>query len=615
MKESRFIEQNKERWSEFNKAFSSRQKDPGVLSRLFIQITDDLSFARTFYPNRTIRKYLNGITEHVFIQLNVPRKAGFSGFVNFWKTSLPLMNHGARFEFLISFIIFTLAVLIGYVSSANDSTFASFILGEDYIDMTRKNIENGNPVAVYESFIPIQGFFKITLNNLWVAAYTFVLGAFSAIGTVFILLYNGVMLGTFQEFFVGQGLFKISFLTIWQHGTLEISSIIIAGAAGLSMGKGLLFPGTFTRFQSFRMGAKRGLMIFVGIFPPIILAGFIESFITRHTEYPDAVRISVILLSFIAMLFYYVLYPISVAKKSGSNAPVNEKIEAFEVPDFDFGRVYSANQLFENTLVLIRSGFAKYFKSVFFLTLFGSLITVFLLDREIDISYGLWLNPELEEWPAFLNYTMLPILFFLNSLGFAVLLFAFINPFLKVQHVAGTAKNKTPHLRLILISIFTALVVNGMFYLGFWPAYLILIFLFPVLMIVAFAFIHQKVSIFRAFKLGFIYYFDNLSQGFELSFKFGILQIVFVILVEQFGFYLPEFIISLIDVAPHHYFLYLTILEGFLFYFVLFFGIGLIVSSMGLLYFSAHEKLTSEGLFRRIDQFGENKKIFGYERE
>ena len=70
-------------------------------------------------------------------------------------------------------------------------------------------------------------------------------------------------------------------LAIWLHGTLEIWSIIVAGAAGLALGNGWLFPGTYSRLESFKRGAKRGVKIVVGTIPIFIMAGFIESFITQ----------------------------------------------------------------------------------------------------------------------------------------------------------------------------------------------------------------------------------------------------------------------------------------------------------------------------------------------
>ena len=93
------------------------------------------------------------------------------------------------------------------------------------------------------------------------------------------MLSNGIMVGAFQYFFYDQGLLRESFLTIWTHGTLEIAAIIIAGAAGMTMGKGLIFPGTLSRLQAFQISARRGLKIMIGIAPIIILAGFIEGYL------------------------------------------------------------------------------------------------------------------------------------------------------------------------------------------------------------------------------------------------------------------------------------------------------------------------------------------------
>jgi uncharacterized membrane protein SpoIIM required for sporulation len=100
-----------------------------------------------------------------------------------------------------------------------------------------------------------------------------------------------------------------SALAIWLHGTLEISAIIVAGAAGLAMGNGWLFPGTYSRLYSFRRGAKRGLKIVIGTVPLFCIAGFIESFLTRHTEYPDVFRLTIILLSAAFIVYYYIILP------------------------------------------------------------------------------------------------------------------------------------------------------------------------------------------------------------------------------------------------------------------------------------------------------------------
>jgi len=195
------------------------------------------------------------------------------------------------------------------LSQMLDPEFCRIILGDNYVDMTLQNIANGEPMAVYNGEVEDTMFGRITLNNVKVSFITFVFGVFTSLGTGFVLFENGVMLGSFQTFFVQHDLLWQSALAVWLHGTLEISAIIVAGAAGIAMGNGWLFPGTYPRLTSFRHGARRGLRIVVGTVPVFIVAGFIESFFTRHTEWPDWLRLGIILSSLTFVIYYFILLP------------------------------------------------------------------------------------------------------------------------------------------------------------------------------------------------------------------------------------------------------------------------------------------------------------------
>jgi hypothetical protein len=94
---------------------------------------------------------------------------------------------------------------------------------------------------------------------------------------------------------------------------LEISAIVIAGGAGLVMGNSLLFPGTFSRQQSFIRGAKQGVKVIVGLVPVFITAGLLEGFVTRYTEMPLALSLLIIGGSLGFILWYFVFYPRRVA--------------------------------------------------------------------------------------------------------------------------------------------------------------------------------------------------------------------------------------------------------------------------------------------------------------
>ena len=206
-------------------------------------------------------------------------------------------------------MISALFTAIGVYSSATDGAFVRSILGDAYVNMTLENIAKDDPMAVYKQMGETNMFLGITINNIRVALNCFILGVMFGIGTVYMLMQNFIMLGAFQYFFYAKGLLWESARTIWIHGTIEISVIIIAGCAGLVVGKSILFPKTYTRLTSFVKGIKAGLKIVISTIPFFIIAGFLEGFVTRHTEMPDWLALIIILGSLSLILFYYVIYP------------------------------------------------------------------------------------------------------------------------------------------------------------------------------------------------------------------------------------------------------------------------------------------------------------------
>lgn len=314
MREAAFVKQRLEKWEAFDTMLSKKSAvNPDQLSAYFIELTDDLAYANTYYPSSNTTLYLNNLASRVHQKIYQNKREDRNRLVTFWKMELPLLFYQARKPLLYSFIIFALAVLIGAVSAAHDETFARLILGDSYINMTLNNIAEGDPMRVYKDSKQADMFFAITFNNIRVSFYAFAMGILFSLGTGFILLQNGIMLGAFQYFFYEQGLLAESALTIWIHGTIEIASIIIAGGAGLVMGNSILFPDTYPRLLSFQRGARRGAKMVVGLVPLFIMAGFLESFVTRLTELPTIVKITIIGVSALLVVYYFVLYPRKVA--------------------------------------------------------------------------------------------------------------------------------------------------------------------------------------------------------------------------------------------------------------------------------------------------------------
>ena len=310
MKEVTFIRRNIEKWKETEKVVEQAENlSPDRLADAYTDLTADLAFAQTHYPTSRITIYLNNLASALHNEIYRNKREKWSRVITFWSTEVPQTMYDARRELLISFAIFLASVFIGILSAMNDTEFVRLILGNGYVDMTLDNIANGEPMAVYNGSSETSMFLGITFNNVMVSFKCFAMGLLTSFGTGYMLFSNGVMIGAFQTFFYQHDLLWESSLAIWLHGTLEIWAIIVAGAAGLALGNGWLFPGTYSRLESFRRGAKRGVKIIVGTVPVFIMAGFIEGFITRHTELPELLRLSLILLSLAFIIFYYIYLP------------------------------------------------------------------------------------------------------------------------------------------------------------------------------------------------------------------------------------------------------------------------------------------------------------------
>jgi len=318
--ETQFIEKNRVHWEELEQLLSKSTKDADKISQLFVKDSSDLSYARTFYPNRSVRLYLNNLTQQVFESIRTDEeKFSFKQITDFFRHILPQEIYNSRKALITSFLVFVLALVIGIVSSKYNEDFPRIILGNEYISMTEQNIANGDPMAVYKDERKLDMFFGITTNNIRVALLAFVVGIIGSVGTIVVLLSNGIMVGAFQYFFYTKGLFWTSFLTIWIHGTIEISAIIIAGGAGIVLGNGLLFPKTYNRSTSLQVAALRALRIILGTVPLFLIAGLLESFVTRQTELPTIVKALIIGCSAILIIMMWIVYPWYYHKMESAN--------------------------------------------------------------------------------------------------------------------------------------------------------------------------------------------------------------------------------------------------------------------------------------------------------
>lgn len=494
MKETRFIAQNKEKWLESETLLTSPVKDPEKLSNLFTQVVDDLSYSRTYYQNRSVRVYLNKIAREYFSIIYSNRKEKKNQFRLFWMDELPQIILFSKKQMLISLLVFLLAACIGVFSSLKDPQFASTILGESYVSMTKENIEKGDPMAVYKKGHQVDMFLGITFNNLMVAFRTYVFGVFLAIGTLAILLYNGIMVGCFQFFFIERGLAAESALTIWLHGTLEISSIILAGGAGLTLGSGLIFPGTYSRLQAFQLSAMRSLKLMLGITPIFVLAAIIESFLTRYTEVPDILRFFLILLSAVFIIGYFVVYPWW-KSKTGFEVPLVEVRlpPSLQEPTF-FDRVKNNADIMKDALLFYKRHANKLLSWLLVASL-AMTIARFVFEVEFYIPFyeeDWWLKLLSDMYYGLRTPDLTSLI--INVAGTSLILYRVM---MIVDAESKNGKTKFSVMAFGKTIVITA-AIFGMVYTGYWGIFF-LVFCYILFMLYGFTQLTEERNLFSAF--------------------------------------------------------------------------------------------------------------------
>lgn len=340
MREAMFIKKNAEKWEYYQKHASS---SPDETAERFTTLIDDLSYAKTFYPKSKVTQWINGLAASIYQHIYQNKREKFSRVFNFWKYELPMLFGRYHRIFLFSALVFILFVGIGVYSSKTNPDFIRSILGDQYVDMTENNIAKGDPFGVYKDENPFNMFVRIAFNNIRVSFLTFLGGLSLGLITFRLLWSNGLMLGCFQYMFFDHGLGIKSILVVWIHGVIEISSIVIAATAGFILANGILFPGTFTRMESFRRNARNAAKIMIALVPFFIAAAFLESYVTHlmsqtfdsHNNggIPVWVSVLILILSTFLISWYFIIWPIKLKKKGNfiqNNGIVNRALHTHE---------------------------------------------------------------------------------------------------------------------------------------------------------------------------------------------------------------------------------------------------------------------------------------------
>jgi len=281
------------------------------LGRLYRSTSADLSRARALKLGQDLQVYLNNLVVKAHNQVYQTQRNRWMEFINFLWIGFPALVRKHILYVAASFMIFLVPSVICYCATVNDVHFAQMeimknqpIVSDEMWSIIEQHKMWTDSVEHFSA--PISG--MIATNNIKVAILAFVSGITFGAGTVFVLVMNGISIGTILGVCKTYGMAGKLLAFVAGHGVLELTAIFISGGAGLMIGKALLFPGQYGRIDSFKRVAKEAGGLFGGCVPLLLVAGSIEGFISPRTDLDSNIKFAVSMATLIC-LFLYLFVP------------------------------------------------------------------------------------------------------------------------------------------------------------------------------------------------------------------------------------------------------------------------------------------------------------------
>jgi len=282
---TRWLEKRKPYWSKLESLLNQSAKgglqslsrsDLQELSLLYRQVAADLAALREDPGSVHFARYLNQLLVRAHNTIYSGRRASPWAMFSFFGDTYPAAFRRNLNQCLLAVLIFGVAALVGAVLTYQNPDFQVKVLGPQMVETIEKH------EMWTHSIIGIKPLASsaIMTNNMSVGFTTFALGITGGLGTVYMMAFNGLLIGVIGVacWLSGMSLQLWSFVA--PHGVLELPAIFIAGGAGFRIARGLLFPGLLPRRDSLARAGLEAVQLLLGTIPILIVAGLIEAFVS-----------------------------------------------------------------------------------------------------------------------------------------------------------------------------------------------------------------------------------------------------------------------------------------------------------------------------------------------
>ncbi len=305
---SAFVARRKPDWSALEAALQSlagKKLDlPHLtqLDRLYRVTTADLATAQTHYPNSDVHRFLNQLSSRAYGTIYRPRSNRVAAVRQFFASDFPQTVRRTMAFTRVSAALMAFGTLVGLISVSLSPEAAALLVSPGIHDFINRH-ELWTDVALNQQ-APSEMATMIFTNNLRVTIAAFALGITGGVGTIIIMIFNGLSVGGILALCAQGGLLPGILTFMSAHGPVELSIISISGGAGLLMGHAMVVPGERPRSEALKLAALDAVKLVIGCAPFLTCIGIIEGFVSPGPLFPWWLKLPLGISLFIAFWSY-----------------------------------------------------------------------------------------------------------------------------------------------------------------------------------------------------------------------------------------------------------------------------------------------------------------------
>jgi uncharacterized membrane protein SpoIIM required for sporulation len=312
VRQSSFVARRKTGWDRLEKLLSAVERrglrslasgELNELGRLYRWATSDLAYADGHRFDPTLRAYLNRLTAraHAYVY-GAEASNGTNRFRRFFTHTFPSEIRRSKWYILACAALFAVSAALAYWLITLKPVNAYALLPAELIQPLHGSLHDTN-FKFDHDLAPLMSS-AIMTNNIRIAIEAFAGGALLALPTLYVLIFNGLMVGGLGALYANAGYGYDFWATIAPHGCIELTSIVISAAAGTMLAAPIFNPGRLRRLDALKRNAQRAGVLILGVSCMLLVAGTIEGFFTPLRFSPE-VRLAVGAATIVLMIAYF----------------------------------------------------------------------------------------------------------------------------------------------------------------------------------------------------------------------------------------------------------------------------------------------------------------------